>query len=1005
MLLSSSLQLLSIALYLAAGTDARPTAQGLASNVDTGLLHARQQDIVTWDDHSLAINGQRLMVFSGEVHPFRIPVPSLWFDLFQKMKAAGYNCVSTYVDWMLLEGKRGEFRAEGIFSLETYFEAAQKAGLYVIVRPGPFINGEVSGGGFPGWLTRVPSPLRTKTEAYMSATDLYTSEIGKIVAAAQITNGGPVILFQPENEYQLAAGGFAMPDFDYWTAVTKQYQDAGVVVPYINNETPMKGYVSTSTPSKVDIYGFDAYPLGFDCANPTYWPQDALPTYMREVNNNIAPDAPLTIPEFQGGAFQLWGQGGFDNCALLLNMEFERVLYKNNYAAGATIFNIYMTYGGTNWGNLGHVDGYTSYDYGAPITEERLLWREKYSEIKLQANFFHVSPAFLAADRFDPSLDFTDNGAVTVTLASTDASRFYISRHTTYDILDSTQYRLRVSTVGYGDIVIPQLGDTPLVLNGRDSKIHVSDYPVGDERLIYSSAEVFTWKRYEDRTILVLYSGPNEHHEIAVESREGLISEGEILRGLAVNIQQAVSGYTIISWDMSDNVEDRKVVRVNGNFYIYLLNRNEAYNFWVPPTGSDYGTSDIIMKAGYLIRSVQRDGGTINLVGDVNATTPIEIIGGAPLGLTTLTFNGEPLVFEQSPLGVVTATVGFQAPEVTLPPFSEMRWKKIDSLPELSADYDDSAWVDADLKESPSGYRAITTPMSLYATDYGFSAGSVLYRGHFTANGKESTLYLWLQGGTSCGFSVFVDSAFLGSFLGSGGQPGGDLNLQLPSDWEAGSDHVFTIVMDHMGLNSNYVVGDDTLKAPRGITDYTLEGHDLDAVKWKITGNLGGEDYVDLDRGPLNEGGMFAERQGYHQPSPPSEDWEDGQPTEAISKPGITFYTTTFDLDLPRGYDIPLAIKFGTDISAGIYRAQLFVNGYQFGKFVPHIGPQARFPIPPGILDYHGSNTVGITVWAMEEAGAKIEDISWDFSMITATGFGEVEMAPIPAWRQRDGAY
>jgi hypothetical protein len=151
-----------------------------------------------------------------------------------------------------------------------------------------------------------------------------------------------------------------------------------------------------------------------------------------------------------------------------------------------------QTYGGTNWGNLGHHEGFTSYDYGAQITEERQVWREKYSEVKLQANFFHVSPAFLEADRFNSSLQFTDTDDITVTPATTNATKFYIARHTNYDTTESVPYRLTVETVDYGEIEIPQLGDS-LVMNRRDSKIHVSDYPVGDKHIIYSSAEVFTW--------------------------------------------------------------------------------------------------------------------------------------------------------------------------------------------------------------------------------------------------------------------------------------------------------------------------------------------------------------------------------------------------------------------------------------------------------------------------------------------------------------------------------
>lgn len=103
----------------------------------------------------------------------RLPVPSLWLDVFQKIKALGFNCVSFYVDWAVLEGKPGEYRAEGNFALEPFFDAAKQAGIYLLARPGPYINAEASGGGFPGWLQRVNGTLRTSDPAYLKATDKY----------------------------------------------------------------------------------------------------------------------------------------------------------------------------------------------------------------------------------------------------------------------------------------------------------------------------------------------------------------------------------------------------------------------------------------------------------------------------------------------------------------------------------------------------------------------------------------------------------------------------------------------------------------------------------------------------------------------------------------------------------------------------------------------------------------------------------------------------------------
>ena len=107
----------------------------------------------------------------------RLPVPSLWLDVFQKVKALGFNCVSFYVDWALVEGKPGNYTAEGVFALEPFFEAASSAGVYLLARPGPYINAEASGGGFPGWLQRIKGRLRTTDPDYIAATQKYVTNL------------------------------------------------------------------------------------------------------------------------------------------------------------------------------------------------------------------------------------------------------------------------------------------------------------------------------------------------------------------------------------------------------------------------------------------------------------------------------------------------------------------------------------------------------------------------------------------------------------------------------------------------------------------------------------------------------------------------------------------------------------------------------------------------------------------------------------------------------------
>lgn len=100
--------------------------------------------------------------------------------------------------------------------------------------------------------------------------------------------------------------------------------------------------LSYATDAHVSSYGYDGYPLGFDCANPYTWPDGNLPTDRNTLHEQQSPNTPHSVLEFQGGSFDPWGGLGFDQCSELLNHEFERVFYKNNYGFGITLLNIYM---------------------------------------------------------------------------------------------------------------------------------------------------------------------------------------------------------------------------------------------------------------------------------------------------------------------------------------------------------------------------------------------------------------------------------------------------------------------------------------------------------------------------------------------------------------------------------------------------------------------------------------------------------------------------------------
>jgi hypothetical protein len=696
-----------------------------------------------------------------------------------------------------------------------------------------------------------------------------------------------------------------------------------------------------------------------------------------------------------------------------VNSEFERVFYKNLYSFGVTILNLYMTYGGTNWGNLGHPGGYTSYDYAAPIREDRQVDREKYSELKLQANFLKVSPAYLTASRGNASdVTWTTSSDLTVTPASGENnSKFYFLRHSQYNSLASTSYKLNIPTTAFGNITVPQTNGTSLTLNGRDSKVHVSDYDIGGATLVYSTAEIFTWHKYEDKTVLIVYGGPGETHELVLAVTGLEMLEGDVK-------SMSTRGYTLLNFQ-ADGTRKVAKIGVGSNFiYVYMLVRNEAYNYWSIDQAPHDASSPVIVKAGYLMRTANVTGDTLSLTGDLNATTSLEVLGGVPSTLSKLTFNGEEFDFKVSKEGVVSAALDYPKPKFAVPLLSELEWKYVDSLPEIQPGYNDSAWKVADLKKTYNSLRPLNTPVSLYSSDYGFHTGTLLYRGTFTATGNEATFYLRTQGGSAFGSSAWIGNQFLGSWRGYDAAMDGNSTFTLPN-LTKGKTYTITVVVDNQGLDENWTIGTETMKNPRGILDYKLAGRNQSDIQWKLTGNLGGEDYVDKSRGPLNEGGLFVERQGLHLPgalSASSVAWKSskGPVSDGISAPGIGFFAADFDLNIPGGYDIPLSFTFsngtstnstGSGSSVPAYRVLLYVNGWQYGKLVSNVGPQTKFPVPEGILNYRGTNYVGVSVWGLDAGPTKLAGLELTVDAIVWSGLGEVKTVEGQTYEKRDGAY
>ena len=156
---------------------------------------------VEFKNRSVIIDGKPVQIIAGAMHYFRVP-REYWRDRMQKAVQMGLNCIETYMCWNLHERKEGAFDFSGMLDIEAYIKLAQEFGLYVILRPGPYICSEWDNGGLPAWLMTKPAiRYRRMNKPYIDALTNYLKVIMPILQPLQYDNGGPVIAMQIENEY------------------------------------------------------------------------------------------------------------------------------------------------------------------------------------------------------------------------------------------------------------------------------------------------------------------------------------------------------------------------------------------------------------------------------------------------------------------------------------------------------------------------------------------------------------------------------------------------------------------------------------------------------------------------------------------------------------------------------------------------------------------------------------------------------------------------------------
>ena len=1020
---------------------------------------------VSYDGYSLMIDGKRTYIWAGEFHYYRLPSPDLWRDVLQKMKASGFNATSIYFDWAYHSPKPGVYDFTGVRDVDKLLDIANEVGIYVIARPGPYINAEVDGGGFPAWLGTMPGRDRSNDPTYLAAADEWMNRINPILARHQLTNGtGTVILDQIENEfYDGSAQARA-----YMTHLENLARADGITVPLTGNNNG----TFNSGAGALAIDGADSYPQGFNCSSPTVW--HGLP----DISYDHPAGKPLYTPEFQGGSFDPWGGPGYDKCRQLTGPDFESVFYKHNIAVGASMQSFYMTYGGTSWGwQADPSQVYTSYDYGAPITEARQL-STKYDQDKLIGYFtqsvapltktdalavtvpsnpaivdtarinpddgtqFHVlrhanssatttdqthiavdlgARGTYTYDDADPALQYsgawshvgaeqsytggdykhtesfsnTTGDSVTMPFTGT-AIRWISSKDTNHGIADVYLDGTKVASVdGYGaskatqqifyaasglsdgphtlkivvtgqknsaatgtfvvvDAIdlpsasaryypsVPQQPGTALTFAGRDSKIIVANYKLGASQLQYSTSEILTNQQINGTDVGVLYGRDGQDGETVLN-----YPSRPTVKVLAGNV---VSSYDAATGDLRLNYTHTGLARVlvtGGARPLLLLigTDQDAAKFWLQQTAA----GPVLAYGSHLLRTASTLTGTLALTGDTSDAGPIEV-WAAPAA--EITWNGKQLHTTATASGSQLGQLPGSQP-VTLPAL--MNWKHAAESPEAQPGFDDSSWQVADKMTSNSTTTPGTLPV-LFADDYGFHHGDVWYRGRFRASSATTGITLAAITGRAGVYSAWLNGTFLGS-TGSGTHtftfPAGTAHV--------GADNEVSVLVENMGHNEDYNAQDSNKEA-RGLTGALVSGSPLTSITWRIQGSRGGEDLVDAVRGPMNTGGLFGERAGWTLPGYPDDSWAPTTLPASDPTPGVSWYRTTVALDLPKGQDTSVGLKI-TDDPSRHYRALIFVNGWQLGRYVNDLGPQHDFPIPNGILKPNGTNTIAIAVW------------------------------------------
>ena len=343
----------------------------------TAAMQPAAKNTFTTGDKTFLLNGKPFVVKAAEIHYPRIP-RQYWEHRIKMCKALGMNTICIYIFWNLHEQREGQFDFSGQNDVAAFCRLAKKNGMYVIVRPGPYVCAEWEMGGLPWWLLKKKDiRLREQDPYFMACVDRFEKKVAEQLAPLTIAHGGPIIMVQVENEY--GSYGENKPYISQIRDTLRKYWDT----PKAKTTLFQCDWNSNFEKNGLDDL---TWTMNFGTgAN--------IDDQFRRLRE-LRPNAPLMCSEFWSGWFDKWGARHETRPAADMVAGIDEMLSKG------ISFSLYMTHGGTSFGHWaganspGFAPDVTSYDYDAPIneygepTEKYWLLRktlEKYADKKLPA--------------------------------------------------------------------------------------------------------------------------------------------------------------------------------------------------------------------------------------------------------------------------------------------------------------------------------------------------------------------------------------------------------------------------------------------------------------------------------------------------------------------------------------------------------------------------------------------------------------------------------------------